>query len=329
MAASRARGVLRPVEIANAGVFSALAVVLVTVGTLLPHLSLLELLAAVPFAITGLRSRLRAVVASAVAAAFVLFLVAGLFAAFVVAVCAGLGGLCGILRRRGRGAGTVALVAAGLAPLSAAVLVGLIALFPRARNLTFGSIRATIAGAVRIAGSGGLPQAAGHALVSVTDTLLNAWPAVVAAFVIVVVPAWMLATNALVAGVARRVEWLAHTDPLDHAARADAALDAPVAPLPLKLAGAGFRYGSGGGGEGEGGGEGGGGGGGEALSGADLTIEPGRFIAVVGPNGAGKSTLVSLLAGAAPTSGWARRPGRVGLGQPAGRRSWGSGPRRR
>ena len=52
--------------------------------------------------------------------------------------------------------------------------------------------------------------------------------------------------------------------------------------------------------------------------GVDLTVAPGEFIAVIGANGAGKSTLVSLLAGAAPTSGLVRRPGRVGLGLPGG-----------
>ena len=56
----------------------------------------------------------------------------------------------------------------------------------------------------------------------------------------------------------------------------------------------------------------------DALADVDLTIEPGEFVAVVGPNGAGKSTLVSLLAGAEPTRGTVRRPGRVGLGLPGG-----------
>ena len=72
-------------------------------------------------------------------------------------------------------------------------------------------------------------------MVGITDALLGAWPIAVAVVVLVAVPVGMLLTNALVAGVARRVEWLAHTDPLDHAARADAAMDEAVAPVPLEL----------------------------------------------------------------------------------------------
>ena len=117
-------GALRPAEIANAGVFGALAVIIVSVGTFLPHLGVIMLLSTVPFAIVGLRHRVRAVIAAAVAAGFVAFLAAGVFATIVIAGCAVLGGPCGIIRRHGRGSGAVALLAAGLAPVSAAAVVG-------------------------------------------------------------------------------------------------------------------------------------------------------------------------------------------------------------
>jgi len=86
-------------------------VIIVSVGTFLPHLGVIELLSAVPFAIVGLRCRARAVIAAAVAAGFVAFLAAGAFATVVIAGCAVLGGPCGIIRRRGRGSGAVALLA--------------------------------------------------------------------------------------------------------------------------------------------------------------------------------------------------------------------------
>src|ERR1700743_1408571 len=113
-------GALRPAEVASAGVFSALAVIIVSVGTFLPHLGVIELLSAVPFAIVGLRNRARAVVAAAVAAGFVAFLAAGAFATVVIAGCALLGGPCGIIRRRGRASGAGALLAVVLAPAAAA-----------------------------------------------------------------------------------------------------------------------------------------------------------------------------------------------------------------
>lgn len=50
-------GALRPAEIADAGVFAALAVVIVSVGPFLPRLGAVELLAVVPFAMVGLRNR--------------------------------------------------------------------------------------------------------------------------------------------------------------------------------------------------------------------------------------------------------------------------------
>lgn len=295
---------LSPIAVANAGVFAALAVVVVSIGAFLPHLGAIELLSVVPFAIVGLRHRVRAVVAAAIAAGFVAFLVAGATATVVVAGCAVLGGLCGAIRRHGRGFGTVALVSCALAPLSALVVVGALEVFSAARDLAVGSLRASLVGLGRLAERIPGAQPIVHDVETVGDALLRFWPLTVSAVVVLAVPVGMLATNALVVLVARRVEWLAHTDPLEHVVYADAAMDAPIAPLPLEFVGVGFRHG----GRSER----------DALVGVDLTVAPGEFIAVVGANGAGKSTLVSLLAGAAPTSGCVRRPGRVGLGLSGG-----------
>lgn len=283
--------------------FTALAVVVVSIGAFLPRLGVTELLAVVPFAIVGVRDRARAVIAAGVAAALAAFLVAGATATIAVIGCAVLGGLCGIVRRHGRGAGTIALVSAVLAPIAAAGAVGVLYLFSAARELAFTSLRTTLDGVVRVAGALGVPAGIGRTASGLVGFLLGAWPLVIAIVVLVAVPIGMLATNALVVVIVRRVEWLAHDDPLDHAARADAVRGGTIAPVPLELTGVGLRHGSSTV---------------EALTDIDLIVEPGEFVAVVGPNGAGKSSLVSVLAGAEPTRGTVRRPGRVGLGLPGG-----------
>jgi energy-coupling factor transport system ATP-binding protein len=171
------------------------------------------------------------------------------------------------------------------------------------------TLRATVTGVVHIAEFLRLPVPAGDAVVRAVGTLLDDWPVVIAAVVLVGVLVEMFFTNAFVRLAARRVEWLAQTDLFDAAARADAApglsgVVMPVAPVPLELSAVGFGHRTGSGPD--------------ALVDVDLTVEPGEFVAVVGPNGAGKSTLVSLLAGVEPTTGSVRRPGRVGLGLPGG-----------
>ncbi|MCU1586013.1 MAG: cobalt transporter [Microbacteriaceae bacterium] len=295
---TRSRRGLRSGEAADAGMFAALAVVIVSIGSLLPHLGAIELLSVVPLALVGLRNRWGTVVAAAVAGAFAAFLVAGPTAAIVLAGCAAIGGTCGIIRKRKRGAGTVLLVAIVVAPVTAAVAIGALFVFSAARDLAFGSVRATLSGLVTVLAATPVDPSVGHSSFQILDALLSAWPATVAVLALVGVPLGMLVTNVFVVVVVRRVEWLNRADALDDAAR-DEALDERVAPLPVVLSGLAFHHP---------------GMSTRALSGVDLTIEAGEFVVIAGPNGSGKSTLVSVLAGAKPSGGSVSRPGGVGLG---------------
>ncbi|MBO0747090.1 MAG: hypothetical protein J2O47_02000, partial [Acidimicrobiaceae bacterium] len=71
------RGALQPRELATAAVLGGLTVALTIFGWFVPYASAVGVLGVVPMAITGYRCRVRAVVASAVAAGGITFLLAG------------------------------------------------------------------------------------------------------------------------------------------------------------------------------------------------------------------------------------------------------------
>ena len=295
---TRATGPLRPIELATAAVLGTLAVVLTVAGWFLPHLGIVAAFAVVPLGVVAHHHRLRALLASAFAAAVLSFLVGGTGTVTNIVECAAIGGLVGIAKRRGWGAGVVVAGVAIIAPVLAAVSVGLLALFGSLRKLTLDQIRNTWKGVRKIVS--GIPQISGavHQLDQFVNAALRDWWASVAVIVMFATVWFAILGWVFIGAVLDRLQWIRPQDRLD--------LDVdrrPPGPLPVALEAVGYRYP---------------GAGADALSSVSMEIRPGEMVALVGDNGSGKSTLTRILAGRRPTRGRVGRPGPAGLGRPGG-----------
>ena len=296
------RGPLEAAELALAAVMASLTVVIALVGSLVPHAGPIAVFGAVPLAIVSQRYRLRALVASAFAAATVGFIVAGFGPVVMVVVCATIGAVVGGLKRRQRGTPWVVAATLVVAPAFGALAVGLLALFASARRLAFDQVQIATKGTSGFLRRISLGSAATW-WTHVVNVLLAHWWLTVGLIVTIGV-AWAVATAWIcLGGVLTRLAWVSTANRLALAASEPGARSQHVAPLPLHLSGACYRYP---------------GADHDTLRGIDLIIGPGELVAVVGPNGSGKSTLARLLAGVPPTTGRVSRPGSTGLGLPGG-----------
>ncbi len=135
-------GRLRPAELAEAVVLADLSLALTVVGQVVPFGGALLAAAVVPLAVVGARHRLRAVIAGAVAAAAVGFLVIGTAALTTMAGCAAFGAIVGAGHRRRWSLGRT--MAIGIVSLWPPVAVGtdvVLLIFSDLRKLTLDQIR--------------------------------------------------------------------------------------------------------------------------------------------------------------------------------------------
>lgn len=268
------------------------------IAVVLPHAGGLGLLGAVPMGLLAYRYRIRVLITATVAAAVIGFLVVGLSGFGAVTLCAYVGGLAGIVKRRRLGARTVVAVAAGAGVVVGTAAVIALTVLAQLRQLVFHTITATVDGVA--AAVTRVPQL--HAVAQEVKRFfaeaLNYWQ-------------WLVLGYAVVAiAVASVIGWWALSRVLDRLRvvpdvhKLDAPVSTePVAPIPLRLDEVALRYPHVDH---------------DALRAISLDLRAGEHVAVTGANGSGKTTLALILAGREPTSGTVERSGAVGLGQIGG-----------
>ncbi|MGD9622524.1 MAG: DUF2232 domain-containing protein [Mycolicibacterium sp.] len=294
----RRTGPLAPVELAQAAVMAALCAAIAIIAVVVPFAAGLSLLGTVPMGLLAYRYRLRVLIAATVAGGLVAFLIAGMGGLMTVVNCAYIGGLTGIVKRRGRGTATVigsAVVAGALFGMATVVAL---AVLSRLRNLIFDSVTANVTGAAAIlARIPGMHDAA-ERLKRDFATALEYWPylffasGVLSITVVSLVGWWALSR------VMSRLLGVPDVHKLESSNDVG-----PIAPVPLRLNDVRFRYP---------------GARHDALGPVSLTVQPGEHLAVTGANGSGKTTLMLVLSGREPTAGTVERPGSVGLGKLGG-----------
>ncbi|MGV0624834.1 ATP-binding cassette domain-containing protein [Mycolicibacter minnesotensis] len=291
---------MRPVETAQAAMMAAMSAAIAIIAVVVPFASGLALLGTVPMGLLAYRYRIRVLIAATVAAATIAFLIAGMGGFMTVVNGAYIGGLTGIIKRRGRGLPTVIAASAVAGAAFGMVMVLALTVLSRLRHLIFDTITANVHGVS--AGMARVPlpefQQVAQDLNDFLGTVLHYWQWLIMAQMITGVMIVSLLGWWALSRVLDRLRGVPDVHKLD-------LLDetGPVAPLPVRLDQVRFRYPQTTH---------------DALGPVSLEVRPGEHVAVTGANGSGKTTLMLLLSGRAPTAGTVVRPGAVGLGAPGG-----------
>ncbi len=274
---------------------AALCAVIAIVSVIVPFAMGLALLGTVPMALLAYRFRMRALFAATVAAGVIAFLIAGVGGFVAVFNSAYVGGLVGVIKRKGRGTPTVIIVSLVAGVGLGVVSVGALAVLTRLRHLIVHAMAANVDGLAAFLRRVHL-QALAAGLRRLFSEGVDYWPWVVLVFnvvsvTVVSVIGWWALSRVIV-----RLRGIPDRHKLD----AVAAEDTPIGPVPVRMDKVRFRY--------PGTGQ-------DALREVSLNLRAGEHIAITGSNGSGKTTLLLILAGREPTSGTVERPGAVGLGK--------------
>jgi energy-coupling factor transport system ATP-binding protein len=283
---------------AQASVMAALCAATAIIAVVVPFAAALSLLGTVPMALLAYRYRIRVLLAATVAAGIIAFLIAGLGGLMTVVNCAYIGGLTGIVRRRGRGTPTVVFTSFLAGVLFGIVIVGALLLLSRLRHLIFASMTANVDGLAAVLSRIPALRQTAQEFKDFFQLALSYWPWLMIGYAIFAIMSVSLLGWWAVSRVLLRLRGIPDVHKLDLAAE-----DGPAGPVPVQLRDVSFRYP---------------GAEHDALSPTTMNIGTGEHVAVTGANGSGKTTLMLLLAGRAPTAGVIDRAGKVGLGKLGG-----------
>jgi len=295
---SRRPGSLRPGELAQAAVMAALCAATAIIAVVVPFAAVLSLLGTVPMGLLAYRYRLRVLITATVAGGIIAFLIAGMGGFMTVVNCAYIGGLTGIVKRRGRGAPTVFVSALVAGAVFGVGVVAALAILARLRHLIFESVTANVNGLAAVIARIPDMQGAAEQLKRDFATALDYWPylffgsSVLSITMVSLIGWWALSR------VMARLVGIPDVHKLESGTDIGA-----VGPVPARLNDVRFRYPKADH---------------DALGPVSLSVEPAEHLAVTGANGAGKTTLMLVLAGREPTSGTVERSGGVGLGRLGG-----------
>ncbi|MCW2691272.1 MAG: ATPase component of various ABC-type transport system with duplicated ATPase domain [Mycobacterium sp.] len=277
---------------------AALCAATAIISVVVPFAAGLSLLGTVPMGLLAYRYRVRVLITATVAAGLIAFLIAGFGGFMTVLDCAYIGGLTGIIKRRGRGTPTVIACALVAGALFGVAGVAWLTIFSRLRNLVFDSLTANVNGLAAVLARIPHMDGAAERLKHDFAAALHYWPVLIGGSSVVSITIVTLIGWWALSRVLERLCGVPDVHKLE--ARVDTG---PIAPVPTRLSDVTFRYPNSSH---------------DALGPVTLGVEPGEHVAVTGANGAGKTTLMLVLAGRDPTSGNVERPGAVGLGRLGG-----------
>ena len=261
---------------------AALCAAIAIIAVVVPFAAALSLLGTVPMGLLAYRYRLRRAGRDH-RRRLIAFLIGGFGGLMTVINCAYIGGLTGIVKRRGRGLPVVVLVSvvAGAVFGVAAVVALLIA--SRLRELVFTAMTANVDGSVAIWSYIPELRPAAEKFRELFGVALEHWPILI--FCYGCSPSWASAWS--VGGRCRGCWPGCSGCPMCTSWRPSSPTDRSCR-CPMALRDVVFRYP---------------GTTRDALGPLSMDVHPGEHLAVTGANGSGKTTLMLILAGREPTEG--------------------------